>query len=225
MRLLPIIAHILLICNILHKTLAFPYLQQQQLQSKGESTSLTTTSYKIVKYSDIPRWNNHDKYCSILNNSLRAGGDGSISKINDASILGRYARFVDEKPLLAKSLTAGIVTGMANLFSQIIPTTQLQSTINNIISWRRVAVYMLTGVGFIGPYLHIWYGYLDRVLAMPKQKSTTRTATKVIVDQIIGVCIFYPLYFMFMEIAESILFVRCTYNERLKCPSWMILIY
>jgi hypothetical protein len=163
--------------------------------------------------SNDPRWNNHDKYFMVVNNSLRAGGNGANSKINGASILDRYSQFVDEKPLLAKSLTAGIVTAMANLFSQVVATSLLQSTTNNMISWRRVVIYMLTGVGFIGPYLHVWYGYLDIVLAMPKQKHTTRTVIKVIVDQLIGVCIFYPLYFMFMEIIESMLVGRSTYNE------------
>jgi hypothetical protein len=164
-----------------------------------------------------PRWESLNEYSTAMRVvSLRSGGDsGSMGKIKDVSVLGRYSQFVDDQPLLAKSLTAGIVTGLANLFSQTMVALLQPSTMNHVISWRRVVIYMLTGLGFIGPYLHVWYGYLDKVLAMPRQNQTTRTATKVVIDQIIGVCIFYPLYFTFMELLESMFFGRCTYQHLL----------
>ena len=206
------------ICNISHTILAFPSIQQQLLLSKGGSlpvSTTTTTSNNIRNElsSKGPRCHHREPHSIVVHSTLRAGGGNSASqKINDTSMLGRYSQFVDEKPLLAKSMTAGIVTALANIFSQIVVASQAQSAL--IVSWSRVVVYMLTGMCFIGPYLHFWYGFLDRVLVLPKQKPTTRLAIKVVVDQLVGVCIFYPPYFMFMEIAEATLLGRGMYKSK-----------
>lgn len=223
MRSLQILACLLLVCGSIGRTIsAFPSIhqlqqQQQQLSKSGLlSIALTTTSNTIAS-------NQLSLRAMILHNSLRAGAGNSI-KSDDASLLARYAQWVDEKPLLAKSMTAGIVTTIANLFSQIVLSSQSpQQSLSTMISGRRVVMHMLTGICFIGPYLHVWYGYLDRVLAMPQQKRATRTITKVIVDQSIGLCIFFPLYFTFLEIAESILLGRGTYQS--KYPRGMMLLH
>lgn len=153
---------------------------------------------------------------SMLDNTIRMGGGGVDDSAMDedygVSLLQLYTRFVDRKPLLTKSITAAIVTTMANLFSQIIVQNvqSISSLTEIIVSWRRVVVFSLTGFCFIGPYLHVWYGFLDRIFAMPKQSQATRTFLKVFIDQTIGLCIFFPLYFMTMEIVESILLTRGT---------------
>ncbi len=221
MRSLQILACLLLVCGSIGRTISafasIHQLQQQQQQSKSGLLSIApiTTSNTIVT-------NQLSLSAMILHNSLRAGAGGSI-KSDDASLLGRYARWVDEKPLLAKSMTAGIVTTIANLFSQIFISSQSPQSLSTMISGRRVVMHMLTGICFIGPYLHVWYGYLDKVLAMPQQKRATRTVTKVIVDQSIGLCIFFPLYFTFLEIAESILLGRGTYQS--KYPRGIMLLH
>lgn len=213
------------ICNISHTILAFPFIQQQLLLSKGGSLPVSTTTSNNIRNelsSKGQRCHHREPQSIVVRSTLRAGGGNSASqKINDTSMLGRYSQFVDEKPLLAKSMTAGIVTALANIFSQIVVASQAQSAL--IVSWSRVVVYMLTGMCFIGPYLHFWYGFLDRVLVLPKQKPTTRLAIKVVVDQLVGVCIFYPPYFMFMEIAEATLLGRGMYKSKgWKCPSCMM---
>ena len=213
------------ICNISHTILAFPFIQQQLLLSKGGSLPVSTTTSNNIRNelsSKGQRCHHREPHSIVVHSTLRAGGGNSASqKINDTSMLGRYSQFVDEKPLLAKSMTAGIVTALANIFSQIVVASQAQSAL--IVSWSRVVVYMLTGMCFIGPYLHFWYGFLDRVLVLPKQKPTTRLAIKVVVDQLVGVCIFYPPYFMFMEIAEATLLGRGMYKSKgWKCPSRMM---
>jgi hypothetical protein len=172
----------------------------QRVDSKVDSTTHLHRSRKRHKKAyfmikdDIPSGSNNRKHVNIIE---------------------RYSRFVDKSPLIAKAVTAGLVSAMANLFSQTIVPLQGHSQLSSIIiSWRRVTAFMLTGFLFIGPYLHVWYDLLNRVCA-PCQQPATRAIVKMLVDQTIGVCIFFPLYFMCMEITESVVAARGKYLVRL----------
>jgi hypothetical protein len=173
-------------------TVAFPSIQQKLVNLRQSS--------KIDNPSN-GKWRHqlHQQYVTA-----------DPSHTDATTILGRYSRYVDEKPLIVKSITAGIVTMMANLFSQVIlPRLQPNSSMLKVaISWRHVGMFMITGLFFIGPYLHLWYGLLDRIFAMPRQRNVTRTVVKVLINETIGLCIFFPLYFISLEIAESLIIGR-----------------
>jgi hypothetical protein len=200
---------VLMITDSYVRISAFPYIQHQQISRNDNA--LRTIKVPLNRKSS----QSHQHYMVV--DALRAGEvNGKVP-----SLLEQYSSFVDEKPLIAKSITAGFVTFMANVFSQLVTATLLQQqqqqyrtiiSIVGVISWRRTAVFLCTGLFFIGPYLHFWYGYLDRIFAMPKQQPATRIAAKVIVDQTIGLGIFFPLYFITMELLESLFFGRGTFS-------------
>jgi hypothetical protein len=152
----------------------------------------------IAAFPTIPQTNRPScgtaHLCTAME-TLRAGSDPG----RGGNLLERYSRLVDERPLVTKTVTVGFVSAIADLFSQVMaPPVPLP------ISWSRVTAFTLTGLFFIGPYLHIWYCQLNRMFAMPRRNHVTRTVVKMLVDQTVGVCIFFPLYFISMEISESI---------------------
>lgn len=126
-----------------------------------------------------------------------ARGGGAVVQNN---MLGQYSQFVDEKPFIAKGTTAGVISVLADLFAQLVIKHQ------SVVDWRRLVAFFLTGYVFVGPYLHVFYGQLNRIA--PGQTKTVRTIVKMLVDQTIGVCIFFPLYFTAFEVAESLVMGR-----------------
>jgi hypothetical protein len=95
-------------------------------------------------------------------------------------------------------------------------------------------VFMLTDFLFIGPCLHVWYDLLNRGMMYSRYRRrtgvssslcalchqlATRAIAKMLVDQTIGVCIFFPLYLVCIEITESVIAARVTYGRTLAPAS------
>jgi hypothetical protein len=116
------------------------------------------------------------------------------------SLLQRYSHLIDTKPLATKAWTAGIVAALADLAAQtfIDPLT-------THVSLRRALTFLFTGACFVGPYLHVWYAKLDATARYLRLSSPqARTLVKVLLNESIGVCIFFPLYFVAFEVAHGL---------------------
>lgn len=133
------------------------------------------------------------------------GGDlGCFQKKTEPrkNALQQYSHWVDTKPLLTKSLTAGIVAALADIATQAVVLKMPK------VSIQRVVAFLLTGTFFVGPYLHVWYTLLDKICAS-QQSHKLRTLLKMGLDQSIGVSIFFPMYFTTYEVATALVHGRC----------------
>lgn len=166
---------------------AFPSNAQQcAVQTRSKRRSYTPSTTALLRAPD---------------NEVRVGDYPKKRK----SLIQHYTHLVDVKPLLTKAATAGIVAALSDLFAQVMLVAAHK---NEFISWHRTMAFLVVGTFFTGPYLHIWYAQLDKLA--PKQSHTTRTFCKMLVDQTVGVTMFFPLFFMAYELSEALVMGRGT---------------
>jgi hypothetical protein len=139
-------------------------------------------------------------------------GSSAAPPSSSLNLLQRYSRLVDTRPLTTKAITAGSVAALADIVTQAFV---LPPTIGGggAVSWRRVVAFLLAGALFVGPYLHLWYGKLDSIVR-PLPRHSVRTVVKMLLDQSVGVAIFFPMYFTAYELASSVMHARCTCTKR-----------
>lgn len=90
--------------------------------------------------------------------------------------LSWYLKMLDVRPLLTKSVSAGVIYAAADLTTQIM--TMEASGSLNLIRTFRIAMF---GLLILGPAQHVWFNYLGKIL--PKRDMIT-TFKKLIVGQI-----------------------------------------
>jgi hypothetical protein len=201
------------------------------LASGGVDVSLSCPSRpdKMRRSVTVPRQRKHQRCMAIcgLHRCLHvtggSSGGGSVdsrqpctskSAPPSLNLLQRYSRLIDTKPLTTKAITAGSIAALADVVTQayvLVP--------RGGVSWRRVAAFLLAGALFVGPYLHLWYSKLDAVVR-PLPRHSVRTVAKMLLDQSIGVSIFFPMYFTAYELASSLMHARCTLRKQRSSNVW-----
>lgn len=83
---------------------------------------------------------------------------------------------LDVRPIITKSISAGLIYGAADLTAQ----TMTKGAFNSLDLIRTLRMAMF-GLLFLGPAQHAWFNFLGRIL--PKRDMTT-TLKKLIVGQI-----------------------------------------
>ena len=131
---------------------------------------------------------------------------GSIVK-SVGRLYGRYMELLEQKPLWTNSVSSGIITGMGDLLSQWIEF-QKKGGGDAIFDLSRFASFSLAGAIFVGPYVYYWYEYLWKLGRIMEQKFNSspqvQSWVQNIVDQTIGVVIFFPTYFYVYEFISAI---------------------
>nr|DAD41460.1 TPA_asm: hypothetical protein HUJ06_015783 [Nelumbo nucifera] len=101
----------------------------------------------------------------------------SSSSSSSNSFIGWYLGMIESRPVLTKSITAGLIYSVADLSAQRM--TQTSSESFDLIRTLRMTGY---GMLFMGPSLHFWFNFLSRVF--PKLDVVT-TLKKLIMGQVI----------------------------------------
>lgn len=94
------------------------------------------------------------------------------------SLWARYERFLDEYPLLGRSLTAASIAGASEAMVQVLSSSSSSSQRRqrgssspaSSFQARRVALWVLYGGLFSGPVGHGWQKLLSACFAQPKKK-------------------------------------------------------
>ena len=143
----------------------------------------------------------------------------SVSKRLKSSCSGAcasYMNWLDQKPLTANAVSAGLIAAMGDTLAQLIEcrvgtatsTTCSIGGIGSRLNILRTASFAASGIVFVGPYLHIFYGYLWSLGShLQKRYNTSRRQqvfVQVLLDQTIGIILFYPLYYYVYEYCEAI---------------------
>ena len=145
----------------------------------------------------------------------------SVSKRLKSSCSGActsYVNWLDRKPLTANAISAGIIAAMGDTLAQLIEcrvgtATSTSTTcgiggIGSRLNILRTVSFATSGIVFVGPYLHIFYGYLWSLGShLQRRYNTSRRQqvfVQVLLDQTIGIILFYPLYYYVYEYCEAI---------------------
>jgi hypothetical protein len=137
----------------------------------------------------------------LMMNSLR-GGEGNAIQ----NLYGKYMSSLDTSPLTTKSITAGVVQALGDFLSQYIEAKVAK--VPFVLNGSRLRAFLISGVFFVGPFLHYWYSFLWRIGSWAEVKykagKKVQTLLQVFTDQTLGVAVFFPLFFYVYELSEAL---------------------
>ena len=121
----------------------------------------------------------------------------------------KYYELSERRPYPTKALSASVVVALGSILSQWVEAKS--GNVPLVMNWHMIRAFALTGLVFEGPYLHWWYEQLFRLgrfLDSGGIPSRARTLAQILVDETIGVMLFFPSYFVAYEISQSFLLFR-----------------
>lgn len=182
---------------------------------------------ELALFPSVKSENTTPRLLSLIGD-IRGGGLVDEGKQGIVSFYNGYMSLLDQKPLLTKSITSGIITAIGNVLSQTITnhvaskqqhdkTEKSTTVIKNNINIVQLVAFILTGAVFVGPFVHYWYDLLAQLGMNIRERwgcaanSSTNssscamlsTLVMVFVDQTIGVAMYFPTYFYIYEAFES----------------------
>ena len=164
---------------------------------------------------------NNDTDSSINSIVKLRGGDTNASPMDSLKKLYKsYLRAIEERPLLTKGLTAAVVNFLGDILAQNLEAKAMG--IKFFPNWVRLQGFSLCGLLYIGPYVHTWYEqlwkigrWMEATFGSPKR---IQTLVQLLVDQTIGVAIFFSTYFYVYELIDAFV------SHRRKCQSFPALL-
>lgn len=134
-----------------------------------------------------------------------------VLKEMSANAYTSYMNWLEEKPLSANSITAGAISALGDILAQWIEA-RVSGLAGYKLNFIRLAAFAISGMVFVGPYLHAFYSGLWALGGKLEQRYNTskglRILLQVIIDQTVGVIFFFPLYYYIYEYAEAIVALR-----------------
>lgn len=118
-----------------------------------------------------------------------------------------YLKSCVEKPFRTKGLTSATIAALGDVIAQQIE----KKATAKAFSLSRVATFFFCNMLFTGPFIHMWYTFLNDVgQQMDKRfgnniSNLKKTVAQVFLDQTLGTAIFFPLYIYAYNVFESII--------------------
>lgn len=182
----------------------------------GGTTGFVHSAPKFAvkpKPSAVSRFPPLVQVASVAVEPLPGSSSSSLIRTSVKTVARKYVTLSEEKPIVTKGVSAALVGAVGDVFSQ-----SLFAYATGVpFRWdmMRTVTFMMMGLLFKGPALHMWYNVLGRISKWTKIRMnfspTSQSLTALTVDQTVGVAIFYPLYFIVFEIFSAVLTGRCKY--------------
>ena len=101
-------------------------------------------------------------------------------------LLDRYVHHLDKRPLTTKALTSMGIVGVGDIGCQLILGEK-----DTKFDLKRFLIFTLLGGVLVGPALHYWYGFLNRVVP---GTGTAVTLKRLAIDQTVFAVSFIPIF-------------------------------
>ncbi|KAK7505993.1 hypothetical protein BaRGS_00002715 [Batillaria attramentaria] len=139
------------------------------------------------------------------------GKDGSIFE----RALKEYVRLLQQRPVLTKSVTNAVVSGLGTIISQLIVA---DPKAKGRINWRSVFAY--TSFGFVvnGPLIHHLYVFMEKRMPRDQKYSTIK---RLLFDRLIFAPPYLLIFMYYVAIVEGNTSEAAV--QRIKETYWMIL--
>jgi len=135
----------------------------------------------------------------------------SVLKGLSSNAYASYMNWLEEKPLSANSITAGAISALGDILAQWIEA-RVSGSAGYKLNFIRLAAFAISGMIFVGPYLHAFYSGLWALGGQLERRYNASKGLKillqVIIDQTVGVIVFFPLYYYVYEYAEAMVALR-----------------
>jgi hypothetical protein len=126
----------------------------------------------------------------------------------------RYLHLCENRPFLTNSITAGVLAGVGDMLAQYLQAGSVVAGIS-AFKWARWRTFMLTGLLYEGPWMSFWYNGLTKLGRWMESKFQSgprqQVLGQVVVDQTLGVVLFYPVFLGVYECMGAILAGRGKY--------------
>jgi protein Mpv17 len=111
---------------------------------------------------------------------------------------------------LTKSVTAALVNAIGDILSQVIEAHVTKSVL--VLNWQRLGTFFLCGGLYVGPFVHLWYEQLWKLGRWMERRygcsKAIQTFAQLIMDQTLGVALFFPSYFYIYEYLDALVALR-----------------
>jgi hypothetical protein len=78
------------------------------------------------------------------------------------ALIGKtYSQQLESRPIMTKSVTAGLIFGLSDLLAQSIEGSKDD---NSKLDWTRMVASTLVGLLYFGPAAHYWYEWIFRLI-------------------------------------------------------------
>lgn len=110
-----------------------------------------------------------------------------------------YLSKLQSDPLLTKSITSGILSGLGDLLSQLIEN----GFSFNKCDPKKVLEFGQFGLMVSGPVFHFWYKFIDKVFSRFNLSGLQVILLKILAEQIILRPFFFSLLFLYTSIQRG----------------------
>lgn len=117
--------------------------------------------------------------------------------VEKKGLLNAYLRALDNRPILTKVITSGVICGIGDIMAQGIAFSQAGRTLTlgamaAALEMQRFIIYSVLGAFWIAPIVHYWFEAIENVTKSPKGPPKTfagrmgKALKMVTLDQTIG---------------------------------------
>lgn len=118
------------------------------------------------------------------------------------SLWGAYLRSLETQPLLTKSVTSAVLSGVSDALSQYLDKGDGKGKPKKF-NWKSFFNQIAIGAAFRGPLVHYWYAVLDHLFREWDPNALSTAVAKVVVDQTTFSPVFNYLYFWLIGTMEG----------------------
>lgn len=129
-----------------------------------------------------------------------------------SDVIESYNQALESSPLLTKSITAGIILGLADFTGQKIEK-------NEKLNPERILRFVVLGLALQAPWNHFYYQLLDSTIPPTSDPLSQTNLLKVMIDQFIQAPVFTVVIFFYLGFAEGGNF-QSIVDEKLKPSYW-----
>lgn len=108
----------------------------------------------------------------------------------------KYEKSIENHPVLTKCITSGVLTGLADLVSQLL-------TYPTYLDIYQTSEFFLLGLILQAPITHYYYLALDKSLPPTPYPWTTTTLIKLLIDQLLFAPSFLLSVFVFLDVFDG----------------------
>jgi len=176
-------------------------------------TASTTTISKTVAVPILKTETQDTQYVVSTYSNCSSSSSEEIEEVDTAnkeqtpvlkSVYKWYLESCTRKPFLAKGLTSGTIAAIGDVIAQ-----KIEGSVSKRFSPLRVTTFFFCNLLFTGPFIHLWYTFLNIVGGwMEKRFDSSKlkqTVTQVFLDQTLGTFVFFPLYIYVYDMFDSVI--------------------
>lgn len=109
--------------------------------------------------------------------------------------LDAYLRLLEKHPLATKALTSMFIVGVGDVGCQAVLGEE-----DAAFDWKRFATFTFLGGALVGPALHFWYGFLNRIVP---GVGTAAALKRLAIDQTVFAASFIPIFMTSAMVLEG----------------------